>query len=617
MRFERGYSVYEAGLSPCKQPLAMYDERMKKPMTFRMTRAVCIVGVIVSAGLWRAAVERDRRAAAQAFADETERIADAVHREFDLYLEVLESLGRLHTVSGDIGPEDFEEFVDKGLVYHRAILGTFGWVPTVAFNERPVYEQAMRNAGHPGYRMLEFDEEGQLKPAARRGAYFPVSYVQPETNAVAPRGLDLGSDEHMLKAIQYSLLNKKPAMASVPHPVAGDSAFFTFYPIFGGRMRNQSLQGFVFAVMQPEALLGRALANAPVQELEVTLREDDAARAPNGLTQGPTLQGGAPQKAGTLQRAMRISVGELAFMLTCTAGDRFVYSRQTAVPVVVLISGLLISFLAALLTQIVRGRTRRIEETVVWRTAQLREARDKLEQEISRRKGLEREMLDIGNREQLRVGQDLHDSLGQKLTGIAFLARALTRRLKQEKHATAEEAEQITGLTREAVTQTRRIARGLSPVDMTEGGLSAGLKELAHHTADMFGIDCRYEEDGEEVTEPEHGQAIHLYHIAQEAVNNAVRHGEAQSMVIRMHRRHNGMALEIEDDGKGLPDDHGESSGMGLKIMRYRADMIGGRLKLEKNEPHGLRVICILPEEREELSTTEHAEVRGNKRGKG
>ena len=155
--------------------------------------------------------------------------------------------------------------------------------------------------------------------------------------------------------------------------------------------------------------------------------------------------------------------------------------------------------------------------------------------DITDRKYLEKEVIEISHREQMRIGQDLHDGLGQHLTGITFLTRALEQKLNARGLPEAAEAAEIGRLVLEALTQTRTLARGLFPVELESKGLVAALKELASTVATLSEIQCACEcEEG--VSIPDRQAEMHLFRLAQEAINNAVKHGKARHITVSLKR---------------------------------------------------------------------------------
>ena len=235
---------------------------------------------------------------------------------------------------------------------------------------------------------------------------------------------------------------------------------------------------------------------------------------------------------------------------------------------------------------------RRLEELVQERTAELCEANKQLRQELKERKRMEQEILEISHQERQRIGQDLHDTLGQHLTGLSFLGKVLERELEAKALPEAKSAAQITTLVAEAVSLARQIARGLAPVDLVEEGLSSALHRLAEDTNSMVETSCQVIADTDGVVVHDNGVATHLYRVAQEAINNALRHGEARQIRVSLTGDGTRGTLIVKDDGRGLQPNGDGRKGMGLRIMRYRADVIGGMLDIQGDPGGGTILTC-------------------------
>lgn len=213
--------------------------------------------------------------------------------------------------------------------------------------------------------------------------------------------------------------------------------------------------------------------------------------------------------------------------------------------------------------------------------------------DITRRKVLEREVLDIAAREQRRIGQELHDSVGQEITGLGLMANVLVRRLQDRVTERQIAGRLITQLDR-VHQQVRALSRGLVPVQVEAKGLWAALDDLAVAASEQSGItvtfDCPEWEEG-----PDHATATELFRIAQEAVSNALRHGQPQHVRLSLFVGNDGLHLSVRDNGAGMKDSVDESNGMGLRIMRYRAGLIGGVLHIDPAQGGGTVVTCVLP----------------------
>jgi signal transduction histidine kinase len=212
--------------------------------------------------------------------------------------------------------------------------------------------------------------------------------------------------------------------------------------------------------------------------------------------------------------------------------------------------------------------------------------------DVTDRRTFEKEILEVSHRTQLRIGQDLHDGLGQHLTGITFLSKALENKLAARELPEAADAQEIARLVIQALAQTRNLARGLFPVELESGGLLPALKELATAMKTLYKLSCAVEcEEG--LTIVDRNLANHLFRLAQEAVNNAVKHGRAHTVLIQLRRHDEEQSvLSITDDGAGFEDLQEKSNGLGLRIMRYRAKKIGAHLTIQPARIGGTQVLC-------------------------
>jgi PAS domain S-box-containing protein len=234
-----------------------------------------------------------------------------------------------------------------------------------------------------------------------------------------------------------------------------------------------------------------------------------------------------------------------------------------------------------------------LETHVHERTAEVRAANKDLKREISRRKGLEGQILEISDREQQRLGEELHDGLCQDLTAIGFMARAAALRLKDHRVFQVDEIEKIAELINAAANDARNIARGLHRIDVDSAGFLDALRDLVDR--EIWKTPCRLE-----IREPfdieDDAAAAHLYLIAREAVINANKHAQAREIVVRLARSRAGIVLSISDDGVGLPKEPNKARGLGFRIMNYRARASGGRLEVTREPNCGTRVACYLPD---------------------
>jgi PAS domain S-box-containing protein len=214
--------------------------------------------------------------------------------------------------------------------------------------------------------------------------------------------------------------------------------------------------------------------------------------------------------------------------------------------------------------------------------------------DITERKHLEKTILEVSAREQRRIGQDLHDGLGQHLTGIAFMAKVQEQKLAEKQMSEAANAAKIVQLVNDAISRARELAKGLAPVVSDAHGLMSALQLHTAEVEDLFRISCRFQCDLP-VLVSDSNVATHLYHIAQEAITNAIKHGQAKNILVQLFAFNGLGSLVISDDGKGISQPVGNHGGMGLQIMRYRAGMIGGTLEIRCDKQQGTTISCRFP----------------------
>ena len=215
--------------------------------------------------------------------------------------------------------------------------------------------------------------------------------------------------------------------------------------------------------------------------------------------------------------------------------------------------------------------------------------------DVTERRGLEREILEIAAREQLRIGSDLHDGLGQDLTGVALMLRSVVAQLRKENSTARTDVEDIISLVNGAIESTRAMARGLAPVGADRGGLIAGLQSMAVRGMERYGVRAHFNTSLKEPLTLDDGAATHLYRIAQEAFTNAIRHGRVTQVTIELATAEGTLTLSVQDNGRGFDERNASNNGMGMKLMRYRAQMLGGDVAIANNKGGGVIVRCTCP----------------------
>jgi PAS domain S-box-containing protein len=234
-----------------------------------------------------------------------------------------------------------------------------------------------------------------------------------------------------------------------------------------------------------------------------------------------------------------------------------------------------------------------LEERVVERTAELATANRELQNQMNERKRLENELLEIAENERRRIGFDLHDDLGQKLMGVSLLLKALETNLTHKRLPEADETRKVQTLIHQVINHTHNLAHCFSSLESEGENLAELLRQLTGNARKTFHIACRFRAIGDVPLLPA-DTTLQLYKIAQESVSNSIKHGKATQVSVLLARRADEIVLRIKNDGVPFPAERGPSNRLGLRIMNYRAHLIGGMLEIEPNGNSGTLVSCVL-----------------------
>jgi signal transduction histidine kinase len=241
-----------------------------------------------------------------------------------------------------------------------------------------------------------------------------------------------------------------------------------------------------------------------------------------------------------------------------------------------------------------RGAQAELETRVKERTLALQDANARLRQVFEERKKLELELLEIAENERRRIGLDLHDDLGQKLTGICLMVKGLAQKLKIQGNSHSEEAHKIHALVEEVIERTHNIARQFSSLDAHGGNLTESLSHLAESVMKMFPVHCAFKPQGALPVLSDHA-GVQLAKIAQEAVSNAIKHGKASRVELQLGFENGVLTLLIKNDGEPFQPPPPTQKRMGLRIMRYRASTLDGSVAIGPGEEGGACVTCTIP----------------------
>ncbi len=213
-------------------------------------------------------------------------------------------------------------------------------------------------------------------------------------------------------------------------------------------------------------------------------------------------------------------------------------------------------------------------------------------EDVTLRRKLEEQILDISERERISIGRDLHDGIGQEITAVGYLLGVLVKKIRLGRLPGEEETAAVVKQLDHVKTHVRLMAKGLSPVIVERNGIAIAIGELCRSAEGIYSIRC--EADCDDIVIRDASKATHIYYIVQESLNNAVKHGKSKNIRVMLKRRRGGIFLSIVDDGIGLPDETTRKEGLGLTFMKYRADIIGGVLNVNRRKPSGTIITCVI-----------------------
>lgn len=238
-----------------------------------------------------------------------------------------------------------------------------------------------------------------------------------------------------------------------------------------------------------------------------------------------------------------------------------------------------------------------VRQALVGLEATVEERTQVLRLEMEERERLEHEILDLSERERQSFGQELHDAVCQELAGTAIAGQMLTKKLQAKGIEEAGDAGEVTDMIFRSLTKARNVARGFFTAGFDALGLADALRETVTHAEEQSGMRCEFNWQ-ENLSISDEEVVMHFFRIAQEAIRNTLKHSGATCLRVSLENVHGAVQLTIEDNGKGFSGSGRSRRGLGLRIMAYRASLIGGSLKLEKGLEGGARIVCLVPPEK-------------------
>ena len=598
-----------------------------------------VAGILISLHL-RSRIAQTESTQAQLIA---ETLQLNTEQEMSLFVDVLESVRALHALSDAVDQAAMDEFIEKGLIHQHDVLGTFGLAQRISQHLRIEIENRAKQ--EPGaYALVQTGPDNRWVPAEQKNTYYPLTWQSRANGLNLPIGFDFSSQPEALRTIkriehtrQTTLVPKDQKSAAfanlsrhslsataegsgVPREDRGQNSeareqkspfinhqssvinspapsYWVFSPVVP-RQTPGIVIGFAVAAIDIEAIL-QQVANrfSPKPELKLTLISP-----PDSIAQGDIQR----QQGRWISHHPIHAIGA-QWVFECSLPETITGHRST----IALAIGLIITLLVTSQILLQSSRTKRIEEKVRMRTDELHIANTQLEEHLEERVRMEEEMNELTARERRRIGRVLHDSLGQHLTGAVFISRSLldyflnsqkskvtgqrseiVNRKSSIENQTAH-AKTLNETLKSAVSQVRNMARGLASVTLNDESLEESLEQLADEMGSLYDIACAVTHKG---TRPNLSRKTkeQLYFIAREAVNNAARHAQPEQITILLNNDPSGWTLRIEDDGKGLTEqpqaEQTPHEGMGLRIMRHRAKLIGAQFTITSAPDKGTYV---------------------------
>jgi signal transduction histidine kinase len=520
----------------------------------------------------------------------------------------------------DPKPADQRKFSQaaRTILARRTTVQAFTWTPRVKDTERDAFEQAGKEQNGPDFTIRELDAHHNLVPAKRRAEYYPILYREPQPDNPKAMGFDVASEADRLEALQRAGETAEPVASSPLTPKSpgnnNEATLLVFLPIYRDGIardqpldRRQTIRGYVIAVLRMGRLVELAWEGFNSEGIHFWLYDETSSShkrfafyrgSERGLSE--TLPSAEEMQALTtaIQRTTSIHAAGRQWTLRFVQTPQYLAAHRSLQAWSVLAGGMLFTGLLGGVLVVVTGRTALIAGLVKQRTTQLAEANAAMVQEIAQRHRLEQEVLEIAALEQRRIGQELHDGVGQELTGLCMLADDLAEVLGERSAEQAQMAHRIAQSLKSALAQVRALSRGLIPVEVDAEGLMAALTELTDRIGKLHDISCTFEYL-EPVLVEDNFTATQLYRIAQEAITNALKHSKADNIRVSLEIRDRCLTLRIADDGIGLTELVKRLEGMGLHIMKYRASQIGAQLSIRPGPAGGTIVTCTLLRENE------------------
>ncbi|MDA0989809.1 MAG: CHASE domain-containing protein [Verrucomicrobia bacterium] len=567
-----------------------------------MVGGIVITGLVATRLYWddEARVRRE-------FVHEVNAYAHAINGQVGKNVAILRSLKAFFDSSDPVTRTEFHTFGSFLLAHYPSMIAV-EWIPRIEAGRRIAFEAAHASRGTGPDQIMEKDTKGRLIPAGPRAAYYPICYIEPLAGNEAAMAFDIGSHPTRRKAIEAARDTGEARATErirLVQETANHWGVVFLQPVYDGApttmaARQQALKGFVAGVIRVRDILEAATEATMLCHgmIHMALHDD----VPGDTVVLAENDVGTARLVQPFRYEKRLNpAGGRQWVLQAPPTAAYFSEGRSYLPVASVAIGLLIT--GWVVFNIVRfaRENRRIERQVDARTNDVNQqaialatSNDKLTREVLRRRELQERFADVTDHEQRRLGQELHDSLGQQMAATAMLSESLHRRMAAAGAPDAEPLWRLTEIIRTAQAQVRALSKALLPVEVDSRGLKAALDELICGARMLGKVAVTFHYDHRVVLD-DNVVATHLYRVAQEGLRHAMERSDVSAIAISVEHDNGGLMLNIRDDSVDPGTETLANLKAGLSTMMHRINLINGRLNITSVPGKGTRVTCFVP----------------------
>jgi signal transduction histidine kinase len=562
--------------------------------------SVFLGGLIVSTVIFGVLEEQEQKLIKIQFGDLADNRLQTIEDTLARRLAALDWIGAFYASSREVEPSEFKTFTRLALGDYPD-LEMLGWAPRVTAAERSAHEDEMRREGHAGYQIRQWIPPGGPAPAGKPQAYFPLAYVQPSEKDSELLGYDLGSQPDVLAAIKRTQKTKQRTVVLAGFPDARGKfspklyllkyARTTLLSVPGSAPSPGESEGVILGVVDLQMTVDGALKDFSPEGVDIYLFEETAPDRTRLIASRPSALRNLPirelislpkEPAGICYRGS-LAAADCRWEAYCTPTDVFLQKQATAAPWTALAVGIAFTVLITVCLSLLLGWNHRAEALVQRRTA-----------ELLREQQLLRHLLDLQERDRKLTAFEIHDGLAQLITGATMKLQALEARGEPLPVSAAGLAHEALQLTDEANREARRLIGGLQPPMLEESGIVPALEYLVEELRRRHATEIEFHA---ELSRPRLAPPLEsaLFRIAQESLNNAVRHSRSPRVLVELRSTDGVVRLRVQDWGAGFDPDHVGGDHFGLRGIRERARLLGGTATVQSVPGQGTTITVELP----------------------